>query len=40
MESKFRKQLCVLYMVRKCLCDGNDDDNDNRIDDDDVKISF
>ena len=30
---------CVLYMVRKCLCDGNDDDNDNG-DDDGVKISF
>ena len=28
-------------MVRKCLCDGNVDDNDNGIDDDDdVKISF
>ena len=26
-------------MVRKCFCDGNDDDNDNG-DDDDVKISF
>ena len=25
-------------MVRKCFCDGNDDDNDNG--DDDVKISF
>ena len=37
MKSKFRKWLCVLYMVRKCFCDGNDDDNG---DDDDVKISF
>ena len=26
-------------MVRKCLCDGNDDDNDNG-DDGDVRISF
>ena len=28
----------MLYVVRKCLCDGNDVNNDN--DDDDVKISF
>ena len=34
MKSKFRKLLCVLYMVRKCFCD---DDNGH---DDDVKISF
>ena len=29
MESKFRQWRCVLYMVRKCFCDGNDGDNDN-----------
>ena len=34
MESKFRKWLCVLYMVRKCFCDGNDGDNDNGDSDD------
>ena len=37
MESKFRQWHCVLYMVRKCFCDGNDGDNDNG-DGDDGKI--
>ena len=39
MESNCRKELCLLHIIRKCLYDGNDENNDNG-GDDEVKISF
>ena len=39
MESKFRKELCLLHVIRKCLYDASNEVNDNG-DDDDVKLSF
>ena len=41
MESKFRKELCLLHVIRKCLYDGSNEVNDNGDDDDDdVKLTF
>ena len=40
-ESKKYKIPVFLYVMRKCFCNGNDDDNDDYSDnDDDVKNMF